>query len=130
MDWNELAMISRWAHDRPRNGGRRRGRRQSQHKGLDERLGVRTTLVEFKSPRGAQLVQDGASIARLNEDNSPAEQHLIQWLGISSWTVRSWHFEVDRFRALVVNSVIATDIYDTELKALRNRHWDRVFCHP
>jgi hypothetical protein len=38
--------------------------------------------------------------------------------------------ELDRFRALVVNSVIATDICDTELKALRNRHWDRVFCHP
>jgi class 3 adenylate cyclase len=32
-----------------------------------------------------------------------------------------------RFRHLVVNSVMATDIFDKELKALRNSRWDRAF---
>ena len=32
-----------------------------------------------------------------------------------------------RFRQLVVNTVLATDIFDPELKALRNMRWDRAF---
>ncbi len=35
--------------------------------------------------------------------------------------------EYARFRQLVVNSVLATDIFDPELKALRNMRWDRAF---
>eukprot|EP00934_Nitzschia_sp_Nitz4_P006525 Nitzschia sp. Nitz4//scaffold296_size27349//17842//21644//NITZ4_008200-RA/size27349-snap-gene-0.41-mRNA-1//-1//CDS//3329546273//6515//frame0 len=34
-----------------------------------------------------------------------------------------------RFRQLIVNSVMATDIFDPELKALRNMRWDKAF-HP
>merc|ERR1712113_1166458 len=36
--------------------------------------------------------------------------------------------EQDRFRQLVVNSVMATDIMDKDLKALRNARWDRAFA--
>ena len=32
-----------------------------------------------------------------------------------------------RFRQLVVNSVMATDIVDKELKALRNARWEKAF---
>ena len=35
--------------------------------------------------------------------------------------------ELRRFRALVVNSVMATDIVDKELKTLRNKRWEKAF---
>ena len=35
--------------------------------------------------------------------------------------------ELNRFRQLVVNSVLATDIMDKELKNLRNGRWDKAF---
>jgi hypothetical protein len=35
--------------------------------------------------------------------------------------------EFGRFRQLVVNAVMATDIVDKELKALRNKRWDTAF---
>jgi hypothetical protein len=35
--------------------------------------------------------------------------------------------ELGRFRALVVNGVMATDIMDKELKQLRNHRWNRAF---
>jgi hypothetical protein len=35
--------------------------------------------------------------------------------------------ELIRFRELVVNSVMATDIVDKDLKQLRNNRWDKAF---
>ena len=35
--------------------------------------------------------------------------------------------EYERFRQLLVNTVLATDIFDPELKALRNMRWDTAF---
>jgi hypothetical protein len=35
--------------------------------------------------------------------------------------------DFQRFRSLVVNSVMATDIVDKDLKALRNARWERAF---
>jgi hypothetical protein len=35
--------------------------------------------------------------------------------------------EMKRFRQLIVNSVMATDIMDKDLKNLRNRRWERAF---
>jgi hypothetical protein len=35
--------------------------------------------------------------------------------------------ELQRFRHLVVNSVMATDIMDKDLKELRNARWDKAF---
>ena len=35
--------------------------------------------------------------------------------------------EMTRFRQLVVNSVMATDICDVDLKNLRNSRWDKAF---
>ena len=42
-------------------------------------------------------------------------------------TIYSNDVERRRFRQLVVNSVMATDIVDKELKALRNARWERAF---
>ena len=36
--------------------------------------------------------------------------------------------ELDRFRQLVVNSVMATDIADKELSALRKKRWEMAFA--
>lgn len=35
--------------------------------------------------------------------------------------------ELTRFRELVINGVMATDIVDKELKQLRNNRWDKAF---
>ena len=35
--------------------------------------------------------------------------------------------ELQRFRQLVVNAVLATDIMDKELKVLRNNRWEKAF---
>ena len=35
--------------------------------------------------------------------------------------------EFKRFRQLVVNTVLATDIMDKDLKQLRNKRWDNAF---
>ena len=35
--------------------------------------------------------------------------------------------DLSRFRKLVVNAVMATDIVDKELKQLRNNRWDKAF---
>ena len=36
--------------------------------------------------------------------------------------------ELSRFRQLVINSVMATDLGDKQLKALRNGRWDKAFA--
>jgi hypothetical protein len=36
-------------------------------------------------------------------------------------------YELNRFRQLVANTVLATDIFDKELQALRKKRWDMVF---
>ena len=36
--------------------------------------------------------------------------------------------EFQRFRQLMVNAVLATDIMDKELKALRNSRWEKTFA--
>ncbi|CAB9505284.1 Receptor-type guanylate cyclase gcy [Seminavis robusta] len=37
------------------------------------------------------------------------------------------HKELERFRSLIINSVMATDLGDKELKALRNNRWQKAF---
>jgi hypothetical protein len=50
----------------------------------------------------------------------PAYEDLRKCLFVSST-------EFLRFRHLVVNTVLATDIFDPQLKALRNMRWDKAF---
>lgn len=42
-------------------------------------------------------------------------------------TICKTNEELQRFREIVVNSVMATDIVDKELKALRNGRWEKAF---
>jgi hypothetical protein len=84
----------------------------------------------------AQLVKEKTSIAEYYKNTSVAEQNSIDL----SWallmdpqfddlraTIYSNQTEFRRFRQLLVNSVMATDIVDKDLKALRNARWKRAF---
>lgn len=84
----------------------------------------------------AQLIKENAAIAGLYQDRSVAEQNSLE---LSWWllteenfsalrnTIASSKEELARFRQLVINSVMATDIVDKDLKGLRNARWDKAF---
>jgi 3'5'-cyclic nucleotide phosphodiesterase len=83
-----------------------------------------------------QLVQEEAELAKFYKGKSVAEQNSLDL----SWELlmrddykdlRSTIFTtkdgLHRFRSLLVNSVMSTDIVDKELKQLRNSRWDKAF---
>lgn len=83
-----------------------------------------------------QLIKESSQIATKYKGKSIAEQFSVD----SSWallmeprfkelrrTICHSGEEMDRFRQLVVNSVMATDIVDEELKLLRNDRWEKAF---
>jgi class 3 adenylate cyclase len=84
----------------------------------------------------AQLIKENAIVAQQYKQQSCAEQNSIDlaWALLMSddyIDLRNVLYQTDaelkRFRELVVNSVMATDIADKDLKALRNRRWDAAF---
>jgi hypothetical protein len=92
--------------------------------------------VDHSGAPNAQLVKEDAPVARLYKGKSIAEQNSfdIAWdllMEPSYKDVRRLIYategEFKRFRQLVVNSVMATDIVDKDLKKLRNDRWDVVF---
>jgi hypothetical protein len=92
--------------------------------------------VDHTGAPNAQLVKEDAPVARLYKGKSVAEQNSldISWdlLMESEYKdirrlIYTTAGEFKRFRQLVVNSVMATDIVDKHLKTLRNNRWDVVF---
>ena len=84
----------------------------------------------------AQLIKEKTRIAVFYKNQSIAEQNSVDlcWdllmdpkFKILRDTIYSNEIERSRFRQLVVNSVMATDIVDKELKKLRNARWERAF---
>ena len=84
----------------------------------------------------AQLVKERNQLAILYNNQSVAEQNLVDlaWDLLMDDDFRNFRRaicstpdEMKRFRQLVVNSVMATDIVDKELKALRNARWEKAF---
>ena len=84
----------------------------------------------------AQLVKEKVPIAAVYRNQSVAEQNSVD----VAWTLMMdpafdqlreticvTQVERARFRQLVVNSVMATDIVDKQLKALRNARWEKAF---
>ena len=84
----------------------------------------------------AQLVKEGVPLAKHYDNRSVAEQNSLSL----SWdllmddrfsalrkTIYVNEAEFRRFRQLVVNVVMATDIVDKELKTLRNNRWAKAF---
>lgn len=84
----------------------------------------------------AQLINEQCALAKFYQAQSVAEQNSVdlcwQLLMDKSYqdlrhTIYSTTSECKRFRQLVVNSVMATDIVDKNLKALRNARWTKAF---
>lgn len=92
--------------------------------------------VDHSGVPNAQLVKEGDEIAKTYNDKSVAEQHSINlaWdlLMENNYNelrrcIFTTQAELDRFRALLVNAVMATDIADKSLSDLRRRRWEKVF---
>ncbi|KAG7374978.1 adenylate/guanylate cyclase [Nitzschia inconspicua] len=92
--------------------------------------------VDHPGVPNAQLVKEGAPIAALYDAKSVAEQNSfdIAWDLLMEPTYKNLRRaiyvtegEFKRFRQLVVNGVMATDIVDKDLKNLRNSRWDAAF---
>ncbi|CAJ1964564.1 unnamed protein product [Cylindrotheca closterium] len=86
-------------------------------------------------PNG-QLVKEVPELARMYKDKSVAEQNSIDiaWALLMEdrfenlrRSIYSTTAELRRFRQLVVNTILATDIMDKDLKALRNAKWEKAF---
>jgi hypothetical protein len=94
--------------------------------------------VDHSGAPNAQLVKEDSPVARLYKGKSIAEQNsfdiawdLLMEPGYKDIRrlIYATAVEFKRFRQLVVNSVMATDIVDKDLKTLRNQRWDVVFSH-
>lgn len=84
----------------------------------------------------AQLVKEDTETAQKYGPRSVAEQNslVLCWdlfmkdecSGFRKLLCSTEH-ELERFRSLVVNCVLATDIVDKDLKAIRNARWEKAF---
>jgi hypothetical protein len=92
--------------------------------------------VDHQGVPNTTLVNEKTPLAVLYNNKSVAEQNSLDlaWdlLMNDNFTdlrklIYSTSDEASRFRQLVVNIVLATDIMDTDLKALRNSRWERAF---
>jgi len=92
--------------------------------------------VDHTGVPNTTLVQENCHLAQVYKGRSVAEQNSVDvawelFMDESFVDLRSvicaTNEELLRFRELVVNSVMATDIMDKELKALRNARWEKAF---
>lgn len=92
--------------------------------------------VDHTGVPNSQLVKEQAHIATLYKNKSIAEQNSLDlaWDLLMDRKYRdlqrcvfSSTAELKRFRKLVVNVVLATDIFDPDMKSLRNSRWDKAF---
>lgn len=92
--------------------------------------------LDHKGVPNATLVKERTEEAQRYNNKSVAEQNSVdmawdilmrpEYVDLRACIYNSKK-EFQRFRQLVVNAVMATDIVDKELKALRNKRWDIVF---
>jgi 3'5'-cyclic nucleotide phosphodiesterase len=92
--------------------------------------------VDHQGVSNIQLIKEGLPIATYYKNTSVAEQNSIDmaWelLMDSNYqnlrrAIYTTSAEFKRFRSLVVNTVMATDIMDKDLKKLRNDRWEAAF---
>ena len=84
-----------------------------------------------------QLINENSFLASYYRGKSIAEQNSVDlcWSMLQDdrfvdlrQAIYTTESELQRFRQLIVNSVMATDIMDKDLKALRNARWDTAFA--
>lgn len=92
--------------------------------------------VDHSGVPNSQLVKENTTTAIRYHNRSVAEQHSIAvaWSLLMQPCYRELREciyrtedEFNRFRQLVVNSVMATDIMDRELKKFRDNRWEKAF---
>jgi len=92
--------------------------------------------IDHQGVSNKQLSDEDSRIAMMYNRKSPAEQNSIdlafEVLGSSQYRdlvscICANEEEVKRFRQLVVNCVMATDIFDKELLGIRNKKWNKAF---
>lgn len=92
--------------------------------------------VDHTGVANVQLATENPSLAEKYRNRSIAEQHSfsIAWDLLMEERFENFRNvlcptleEQNRFRQLVVNCVMATDISDKDLKTLRNGRWDKAF---
>lgn len=93
--------------------------------------------VDHRGVSNTQLMIEQSEMAATYKSKSIAEQNSvdISWellMGDQFQLLRSCMFanqeELDRFRQVLVNVVLATDIFDTELNELRRSRWEKAFA--
>jgi 3'5'-cyclic nucleotide phosphodiesterase len=92
--------------------------------------------VDHKGVANATLVAERTKEAEKYKNKSVAEQHSVdlawgilmrpEYIDLRACIYNN-RKEFERFRQLVVNAVMATDIADKELKTLRNKRWETAF---
>jgi class 3 adenylate cyclase len=93
--------------------------------------------VDHVGVPNTQLIVENPQLAKYYREKSIAEQNSVDL----SWellqdnnfndlrlAICPTEYERVRFRQLVVNSVMATDIMDKDLKCLRNKRWEKAFA--
>lgn len=92
--------------------------------------------VDHQGVPNTTLIQEEDAIAHRYQGRSVAEQNSVHiaWdlflepqFGLLRKTVCPTDNELNRLRQLVVNTVLATDIMDKDLKKLRNERWEKAF---
>jgi len=92
--------------------------------------------VDHQGVPNTQLAEEYPSLAELYKGRSVAEQNSVDiawdiFMDSKYEELRKiicpTGGEMKRFRQLVVNCVMATDIMDKDLKKLRNDRWDKAF---
>lgn len=92
--------------------------------------------VDHSGVSNAQLLKEKSPLAFLYQNKSVAEQNsfdigwdLLMEEGYKNLrrTIYTTTGEFKRFRQLTVNSVIATDVFDKDLKRDRQERWDKAF---
>ena len=95
-------------------------------------------LVDHPGVPNAQLIKENEFVGRRYKGRSVAEQKSLdiamdllnqpRFQGLRGALCETPK-EVKRFRQLVINSVMATDLADKELKELRNARWEKAFSN-
>lgn len=93
--------------------------------------------VDHSGVSNAQLVAENDKVAIEFNGESPAERHSLQF----AWnmlmepcfnklreTLCGDENEMNRFKELAMNSVLATDVFDKDLNQLRNDRWEEAFA--
>jgi len=92
--------------------------------------------VDHQGVSNVQLAKEKDSMALVYNNKSVLEQHSLDlaWslLTESNFTdlrkcIYETQEEYDRFRQLTVNCVMATDIFDKEMKNFRDSRWEKAF---